>query len=446
MSLNDIKFIKGNGGMGRTAASEDLISGLILHLPGLTATGLTATGFELVTVASGDSLLIAMLKYPEQLASFGIEEMAMDLDTQATLDNAALKNSAARNRIVYDVFEFFKMSPAGTLFLALKTDVLNVTKNDVKALQYFSEGSIRQIGILTRDVENISDYQIACTGTTGETGLEQEHQPLSILLTFAGLHDDVTTTGDGTNESPYVHVLSNSEGFDTLTLQDFTGETHTQAGRRNVSVLIGCDLESDLLQRLGNMSYYGCIGTALGALSAAKVNESIAWVAKFPIGLKVPGFISGDVLNEVTTLNLNLINDNRYIFIRKFSGSSDCYFNDNFTCDVATSDYAYINDVRTMDKATRGIYASLLPFLNSPIKVDATSGKLDLMDVSILENEANKPLEAMTVAGELSGYRVEINPDQNVLATGVIEFSIINIPTGIVRNMLVKISYSQSIK
>ncbi|MDR0872171.1 MAG: DUF2586 domain-containing protein [Prevotellaceae bacterium] len=396
MALNDIVFQKQNGGMGRTAPNEDPISGLIIAANGKLA-ALPAT------LDPVNGLGIVKISFYEQLAQTyeigAIKEPADDADYAA-------------NAIDYYVREFFRMSPTGTLYLAVKLTG-EVSGDDVKTLQNYTEGKIRQIGILTASAANIAAYQSAATA------LETEHKPLSILF---------TTNGDGTALAAYTEENG-----------------HVQAGRCNVSQLIGCDLDPALLERLGDFGYYGCIGTLLGAVSKAMVHESIAWVQKFPLGLTMPSLITGDLVKEISTGNQNLINGNRYIFVRTHVGEADNYFNDSFTYDVATSDYGFIENVRTMDKATRGIRTNLLPNLNAPLYVDAATGKLRPDTVAYLETVASKALEDMEKAGELSGYRAEINPEQNVLATSQLEVQIKNVPVGVMRRVLVKIGYTTQI-
>jgi hypothetical protein len=148
------------------------------------------------------------------------------------------------------------------------------------------------------------------------------------------------------------------------------------------------------------------------------------------------------LVKEVAGGDLNLINDNRYIFVTTHTGRGDNYFNDSHTCDLVTSDYAYIENVRAMDKAVRGIRANLLPYLNAPLYVGSSTGKLRSDKVAVLETVAGKALEDMEKAGELSGYAVEIDPEQNVLATSQIEIQIKNVPVGVMRRILVKIGFT----
>ena len=513
MSLNDIVFQKQNGGMGRVAASEDPISGIIFHsFPGMNYASLS--GFTSGT-SGANNCLVAKIRYTEQLADLGITHQDADDDKIESLTEAQVQDRIARNVIYYHVSEFFRMSPTGTLYIMLRETGTDVEKEDIAFLQNYAEGSIRQIGVFTKDSSKIQDYQDVCTE------LEQNHMPVSVIVTYNGLQSDnvsyksvcsfvpnytpslqgtaidttaktfeiatgifaqgdvlhiveqvgtdfynkgtltagtvtpgtpndtVTYTGVDPDLADFLVKVADIAAIKTerrisaatfaVSLSDLTSTTLSAAGRCNVSTLVSCDLSLVLLD---NYAYYGCLGTALGAVSKAAVHESIAWVQKFPLGLTSPGFISGDLLREVSLTNLNLINDNRYLFVRTHVGITDNYFNDSHTLDEVTSDYAYIENERTIDKAIRGIRTNLLPYLSSPLQVDATTGKLSSHTVAFLETTAGKALEDMEKAGELSGYSVAIDPDQNVLATSKLEFVIRNVAVGVMRKVHIKIGYT----
>ena len=119
--------------------------------------------------------------------------------------------------------------------------------------------------------------------------------------------------------------------------------------------------------------------------------------------------------------------------------------NDSHTMDSPVSDYSKIELVRTMDKAVRGIRTYLLPELGSPLYVDPESGKLSAATVKHLELTANRPLEDMAKAGELSGFSVEIDADQNVLASSTVEFVVKNVAVGVFRKGSIKIGYALNV-
>lgn len=98
-----------------------------------------------------------------------------------------------------------------------------------------------------------------------------------------------------------------------------------------------------------------------------------------------------------------------------------------------------------MDKAVRGIRTYLIPELGGNIYIDTDTGKMQAYSVSHLETTANKALEDMEKAGELSGYRVEIDPEQDVLSTGEVEIVIRQVAVGVMRKIKVKIGFAKTV-
>lgn len=456
--MNDIRFTKTNGGIPRPAANEDPISALIMGLYELKEDDLRKSDKEKFTILHTDSLthkadfLVAKIQYVEQLKDFGIEysqpvtEMSYSEspifqmgESFATL----YTKPSAFNTLIYHVTEFFRMNPNGTLYVAVASSI-NITADHIQMVQNYADGKIRQVGILTQTLANIADYQ------TVATTLERNHKPLSIVVAPRGRAVTVTAyvpsmvpEGEMYDCTNTISVTAVSD-MSVETLKDATN-TNVANGRANVSVLIGADLDGTLGAKLGSYRGYGCIGTCLGAISKAAVNECIAWVQKFPLGLARPGLISGEAINTVSEANQNDLNANHLIFARLHVGIADCYFNDSWTLDLDTSDYCYIERVRTIDKACRGVRANLLPYLNAPLRVDAETGKLDEPTLAFLQTTAGAALKEMEKADELSGYMVEIDPDQNVIATSTLNVVIKQVPTGVMRNVAIKIGFTTSI-
>ena len=150
-------------------------------------------------------------------------------------------------------------------------------------------------------------------------------------------------------------------------------------------------------------------------------------------------------MRDLDTAVVEALDASRYLFFVNYDGLSGAYFNDSHTMDAPTSDYAYIENVRTMDKACRGVRTYVLPKLGRPLKVDASTGKLETYVVEDLQLTANKALEDMEKAGELSGYKVEIDPDQNILSTSTVEMVIRAVGVGVMRKLNIKIGYAVSV-
>lgn len=436
-ALNDIKFKKTDGGMGRAAGSDDVISGLIFAGMGAELVFGDAAGnvkgfVEAAVDAQGNPVsYVRRFTYPEELED-------ADIKFTPKPENATLTPvQIAKNVLHYHIAEFFRMNPEGVLYVMVKKGTAEVavtttnnsgvtTDGDITVLQTFAGGNIRQVGVFNPSLLDVAAVQKECTEEG--TGLEAKHRPLSVVLTHCG------------------RTSSESDGVTTLAPLELSAlPDKISGGRCNVSVLIGSDFDADLVDALGNYAYYGCIGVCIGAISKASVHESIAWVGKFPLGLKAPAFFNGALVRNTSVSDLELLNGKHYIFAVIHAGDADNYFNDSHTLDVDSSDYAYIENVRTIDKACRGIRGKLLPWLNSPLRVDPSNGQLESGMVSFLETTAGEALEEMEKAGEISGYKVEIDPAQNVLATSALEIVIKKVPVGVMRKVTVKIGYTTSL-
>jgi hypothetical protein len=237
------------------------------------------------------------------------------------------------------------------------------------------------------------------------------------------------------------------------TIANVTGLAAMAAtGQANVSLVVGQEGDG-LGATLYEASAAGVdpkksvsvLGLALGAVSKASVHESIAWIEKFPAGINNPALCDGTLVKEMDQATITTLDGKRVLFLRKHGGIAGSYFNDSHTLDLATSDYAYIEAVRTMDKAIRGIRTYLLPKLSGPVKVDSTTGKLATDTSAYLNVIAGKALEDMEKNGEISGYSCEIDDTVNVLETGEIVFVIKKVPIGVARKFKVKISYTTNI-
>ena len=98
-----------------------------------------------------------------------------------------------------------------------------------------------------------------------------------------------------------------------------------------------------------------------------------------------------------------------------------------------------------MDKAVRGVRSYLLPKLGRPMKVDASTGQLERTAVEHLITTGNLYLTEMEKAGELSGYKFDIDPDQNILSTSRVRGVIKNVAVGVMRNLDLEIGYATSV-
>ena len=392
--MNQINIIKGNGGVPRTLPGEDHYSGIMMYL----ANGNLPSGFSttdrikaISTVADAEALGI--------------------VTTSANWEIKALH---------YQISEAIRVNPAIVLYVGLfATPSSTYDFVEIKTMQNYAAGKLRQIAVFAYQKDLASGELTTLQGIA--TALDALFTPIQIL---------------------YAPRISNVASLTTSMIS---------TGLRNVSVLIGQDGAGTALSLYNDaantsLKYSVTIaGLALGILSLAKVHESISWVEAFPTGITEPAFGDGTLVRNVTAAAIAALDTKHFLFLNFQGGQSGSWFNDSYTMDLATSDYAYIEANRSMDKAVRGIRAYLVPKLSGPIYLDPTTGKLNQDDVAQLEITAGKQLEDMAKAKELSGYKVTIDPNQNVLSTSEIAFVIQKVGVGVMRSFKVTIKNTTQI-
>ena len=318
----------------------------------------------------------------------------------------------------YQLEDVFRINPSITLYMGLFSKPESMTFQEMKTVQNYAEGAIRQMAIWNGDTAPTADNIVKLEAVADS--LDTENAPFSTL---------------------YAPLVSNYKNL----------PSNLATNNPRVSVVIaqaGSGTGAELYKSKDNKTKatVSAIGVALGTLSKAAVHQCIAWVKNFPSGISMPALGDGTLVRTIDKGELEKLDTNRYLFLNNVVGVAGSYWNDSHTMDSPTSDYAAIESVRTMDKAVRGIRTYLTPELGGNVYIDPDTGKLQSYTVSHLETTANIPLEEMEKAGELSGYKAEIDAEQDVLSTGTIEVTIKNVPVGVVRKFKVKIGFVKSLE
>jgi hypothetical protein len=508
MSLNNITFNLGQGGLGRALPGEDHISGLLLYsatLPsGFTtnnrvrqffsladaeAAGITgnfsdetkATGTFTATVigANGDKLELKVNEMLGAVVSLGVYTktaaettttliataiaavinagttvhgytavaavavvtitakagLGVFINTGTPLTATYSAGATLAGTIVqftggvssrfsiwhYHISEFFRLQPQGVLFVGIFAVPGSYAFTEITTMQNFANGKIRQIGVF-KDGAAFASGDITLIHGVCAANVAAHKEIVALYAADIAAVADISTIADlSTLTANYCSAIIGQDG-------NAKGARLYLMSGKSVTVL----------------------GATLGAIARAKVSHSIAWIAQFNISNGVENdvlaFANGVLFSNssVTDSLLNTIDDRRYVFLRKFVGISGSFFNENSTSIALSSDYAYISDNRTIQKATRGIYAGVLPALNSPITLNS-DGTLSDEAAAYFEGLAANALDEMVRNGELSGFNVTVNTVQNVLSTGIltINVTLVQIATG--RNIVVNIGYNVTI-
>lgn len=320
----------------------------------------------------------------------------------------------------YHISEYFRIQPKGQLYVGLyEEESTTYAFEDITTMQNYAAGDIRQISVFEK---NVAFSAVQCAALQAiATANDAVYKPLQIILN--------------------AEISATASVADLATLATQTAP--------NVSVCIAQDGANDgyyIYKATGKS--VGAIGAMLGAISLAKVNESIAWVAKFNMALgselDTIAFSNGQLYTALADSQFDSLNDYAYTFLRKFVGISGSYWSDSKTCVAATSDYATIENNRVYQKISRNVRANMLPAVSGPVYVQA-DGTLTAATVKYFETLANNPIVQMEADGEVSAHKVIINPSQDVLATSTIELTLQNVPVGVARYIKVKVGYVKSV-
>lgn len=394
---NDIRFIKGQGGLVRPLAGKDHYTGLVFYAMPSTA---APTGWTYGA--------------PQQV--FSLADLEAKNITAAT---------AAFKTLHYQVSEFFRINPGASLWVvlqALTTDgeeppvTLAPDYAEVTALLQ-TQPDIRQVGV---QLNMVFDSGMVSALQAIAAALELAHKPVQLFL---------------------------QPKWETITIGTLTDLRTLTAPK--VSVCIAEDTTT-LAEALRTAGYNpGCLGTVLGLVSKAQVNECIGWVGKFDISgaagiWDIPALGDGVKIKTLTDTQIDALNTKGYLVAVKRVGLSGTWFYDSPTSVTETSDYAYIENNRTIDKAIRGMYTYLLPEINSPVRVSA-DGKLAPDYVKYLESVAGRALTEMERNAELSAWKVSIDPAQNVLSTSKLIVAVVLVPVGVSRVIEVTIGFGLSV-
>lgn len=506
MALNDIVFIKGQGGLSKPLTGSDYISGLVFYsgaLPSGFSTGTRIKKFlalsdavnagisntytdetratslvTLTTVGATGNVIGISVVVPGALApaTFILASYAqLSTDTTVTILAASIAAAINLNTVVtgftaisaagaitisaqpglginlntgtplvvsfggtitgtiaqfsggvgsklavmyYHISEYFRMQPKGQLFVGVFAVPGSYTFAEIATMQNFAVGAIRQIGIF-KDLAAfaLGDVQLISAACSA---MDAQHMPISAVYSGdLSLVTDISTLTD-------LSILASNK-CSVVISQD--------------GAAAGAALFLAYGKSIGN------IGALLGTISLAPVSQDIAWVQAFNIdnGVEndVLAFANGEAFTDVRVTQglLNNLNTLRYIFLRKFVGVVGSYWNDSHTAISTTSDYAFIENNRTIDKAIRGIYASLLPSLNSSIQLNA-DGTISNLTVAYLTSQASINVDQMVRDKDLSGFQIAINATQNVLSSGQLIVAVKLLQKGIARNIIVPIGYN----
>ena len=342
----------------------------------------------------------------------------------------------------YHIKHFFTLAGgSGRLFIMFADCSQNW--NALIDMQKASNGIISQFGVWTEKSlwkkmdEASSQYSIALVGdlqSVAEDMANNYNAPASILLCANSAQIE---TGSGKQ--------------DTVVWSEIPT---CVINARYVTVLLGQGMDSEVSKMqmaLDSKTPVGTVGAALGCLVRAAVSESIGWVEQFDLINYFPDieFGFGDVsiadgqlksttkYSSLSSSQLDTLEELGYVFLVKYAGlEGHVYFSGDTTC--SNGDYRTVSRNRTINKSRRLVRTALLPYVNSPVKVDPKTGQLSAAKITEFTNLVTSVLESMVNANELSGIgSVVIPANQNILQNDTLLIHYTVIPVGTAKTIKV---------
>lgn len=398
--MKDVKIIIGNGALGRASAVLDGVSALI-------GSGVAVAG----KFALGDVL---------PLRSLGDAE-ALGIDAAYDLANKVLihRHIADFYANAGDGAELHVMPVVNTVTMA---DMADVTKTYAPALLDGLKGRVRLL-IISRVPP--ADYVAAA--------VDQFDPDVWAAITKA----QALYASEFLKHRP-VQILI--EGRDYQGTAASAKDLRTLAANR-VSVVMA--QSADVAALDARFAAYASVGVAAGRLAAISVQRNLGRVKDGAIILSgEAAFSDGTKLSAVAQASLDALDGFGYIFLIERDGRAGYYFNNDHTACALTDDYAYIHRGRSIDKAARLIRQVYLEELLDDIEVDPITGKMAAAVIKAYQRAGEKAIEInMLSNSEVSGVKVFVDPDQDILSTDKVSTVMRIVPKGMANEFEVKLSY-----
>jgi hypothetical protein len=385
MPLSEITVTPGPQGLGLAALSKDGVSGIVFY-------NASPSGF-----ATNNIIKIFSISEAENLGIVEGGTFAVEY---------------------YHINEFFRANPKGELYVGFfATPGGTYDFVEIQAMQSFANGEIRLMGVYAPG-ETYADTQIAALQTA---------------------IDAIPS-----NEPIHAFLASDLSGITAITGWGSIADLRTQTAQ-NVSY-VACQDGGAAGKALYDTKSYtlSTIGRTLGDTSFAAVNQSIGEVGVFNISngneLEIPAMGNGDLVSDLSLTALGSLKDKGYSIIRKRGSDIAGTYNERTpSCIAANSDFAFIENDRVIQKATRLVIQANTPYINTTVQLNE-DGTLTSDVVGFFEDLTQSAIETnMTANGEISNSLVVVDPNQDIAATSTLKITVSIQPTPIAEFITIEI-------
>jgi hypothetical protein len=428
----------GTAGASVTATAASVVAGInaLTYLTGWSAAN--TAGVVTFTPPSGYG------------ASFnGIKPITQTLNTgstiAATFANFSGGVGSEQDVIYYHVREAFRVQgilngkPQGQIWVGiyLETGTTYANFTEVATMQSFTQGQIKQLGVWATGSVFANTHVTALNAQA--VALAAQNQPLAII--YQGDYHGLATT-------PTVNLRTLNSQF----VQCTYGQDAGNVGNR-------------LWWNLGKLRSIGSVGTTLGAWALAAVQQSIISRAVFNVVDTLEftklAWANGTLLSASgagLSATIDAIDALGYVFLRNENSPvssalfGGVFFNNDSMAVTPTSDYAYMPNIRTINKAAVGVRAAILPALGENVYFNA-DGTLTVDSINFLQHlgdtviggKSGSITGSMTSSGEISDGKTIIDPAQDVQGNNTVNVTMKIVQAGVARYIVINIGFAASL-
>lgn len=383
MGLPKVAITLGNGNLGRTAATDDGVAGLVL------------TGVATNQLALAVPTVLFSLSDAEQL---GI--------TNASANTYAYRHIKEFYDIAGEGAELYIMLVESTVTMPQIADVTNA--NGAVKLLDAAKGRIRLLGITF----NPDDLYVAPTGEGMDGNV------------FDAVVKAQQLAQAYTEQFKPVRILLEANAVD-IEHPEKLKDLRTLSANRVGIVLAG--------------TYYDTpsVGLVIGRAASIPVQRNLGRVKDGALPI-TNAYIASKKIEDISALEL--LHAKGYIFFRTFVGRSGYYLNDDPMCAPVTDDYSQLAMGRVIDKAITLSYQTYVEELNDEVAIDE-NGKLSVPVIKYLQSRIETAVNT-AMADEISSFSAYVDANQNVLSTGKITVKATIVPVGYTKTIEVLLGFS----
>lgn len=389
--LPSVAITINNDQLGQTNQTADTIAGLI-------ATGATVAGAGNVTV--GNVYQIFSL---EDAVSIGI-------------------TSGGTNDFAYQAIkQFYDQAGKGAeLYIMLLASTVKMsTMLDKTETDY----AVKMLNAANGRIRTLAVSQKSGAGVTVANGLDED-------VDVAAVNGQALAAEYASNFKPLKVIIDGKDFNGTVNdLKDYKTTTH-----QRVSILIA-----------GTGGKNAAVGLLIGRLAANGVQTSIARVKDGDLGILTADFTDDNPIEDLENA-WDAIHDKGYIFLRTIPGKSGYFFTDDPTLTADSDDLSAVKRVAVIDKATLIALDIATDYINEEFTLDA-SGKISAALIGNIKADIENAINTnMTDAGEISGCKATIDPDQNILSTSTLAITLQVLPVAYSKYINIDLGFTTSLE